>query len=87
LLAVIATWIIIIFLASYRIYQRERNNIREEVEYYFGVKGVRAYHVSMGVTYLMVVGLGVYCWHFLLEKTAFLSCLFLPLILLILIKF
>lgn len=74
-------------MASYRIYQRQKNNIREEVEYYFGVKGVQSYHVSMFVTYLLVVGLGVYCWYFLQEKTAFLSCVFLPLILLVLIKF
>jgi len=31
LVAVMITWIIIIFMVSYRIYQRENNNIRDEV--------------------------------------------------------
>lgn len=40
----------------------------------------------MLVTYLLVVGLGVYCYYILEESTALFSCIFLPLILLALIK-
>ncbi len=86
LIAVMVTWIIIIFMGSFRMYQRECNNIKESPEYYFGVAKIRTFHISMTVTYLLVVGLGFYCYYFLNEATAFLSCIFLPLILLALIK-
>ena len=87
LLSVMITWIVILFMASFRIYQRQRNNIHEDVKLYFGSKSVKAHHVAMLVTYFMVVGLGLYCYYFLLESTAFLTCVCLPLILLLLLKF
>jgi membrane protein implicated in regulation of membrane protease activity len=87
LLAVMVTWVVVLFLTSFRIYQRQRNNIHEETEFYFGLPSVRSHHVAYAVTYLIVVGLGVYCHFILHEPAAFLSCLFLPPVLLILIKF
>lgn len=47
---------------------------------------MRTFHIAMTFTYLLVVGLGLYCYYILKESTAFLSCLFLPLIALALIK-
>ena len=86
LIVVIATWIIILLLTSLRMIQRQRNNIHDNVEYYFGVTWLREMHVYVLVTYALIVGLGVYCYLVLLEPTVFYSCLFLPLILLALIK-
>ena len=87
LISVMVTWIVIFFIASYRIYQRQQNNIREEVEFYFGFKSIKAHHVAMIITYLMIVGLGFFCLYFLKESTAFLTCICLPLIVMLLIKY
>ncbi len=86
LIAVIATWVIILFLASWRMFLREKNNIHDNMEYYFGVAGIREFHVYMLVTYTLVIGLGLYCYFFILESTAFFSSIFLPLILVALMK-
>lgn len=56
------------------------------MEYYFGVAGIREFHVYMLVTYTLVIGLGLYCYFFILESTAFFSSIFLPLILVALMK-
>ena len=85
-IAVIATWVIILFLASVRMFAREKSNIRDNLEYYFGLVGIREFHVYMLVTYGLVVGLGLYCYFFILESTAFFSSLFLPIILVLLMK-
>lgn len=41
ILVVIATWIVILFLASARMFDRNINSIKEEVEYYFGSKAIK----------------------------------------------
>lgn len=66
--------------------QRKRNNIHDNVEYYFGLTSLREMHVYMLVTYGMIVALGVYCYIVLLEPTVFFSAIFIPLIFLALIK-
>jgi hypothetical protein len=82
ILVVIATWVVILYMASVRMYKRNINNIKEEVEYYFGSKALREHHVYVLVTYLLVIGLGLYCNYFLGNSTALYASIFLPLILL-----
>lgn len=82
ILMVIATWIVILYLASVRMFNRMKNNIKDEVDYYFGIKALKEHHIYVLITYLLVIGLGLYCYQFLHNSTAFFACIFLPLILL-----
>lgn len=41
ILMVIATWIVIVYLASVRMFNRMKNNIKDEVDYYFGIKALK----------------------------------------------
>ena len=82
ILMVIATWIVILYMASVRMFNRMKNNIKDEVDYYFGMKALKEYHIYVLITYFLVIGLGLYCYYFLRNSTAFFACLFLPLILL-----
>ena len=79
---VIATWIVIVYLASVRMFNRMKNNIKDEVDYYFGMKALKEHHIYVLITYFMVIGLGLYCNYFLHNSTALFACIFLPLILL-----
>lgn len=81
LIVIIATWIVILYLASIRMIQRHFNNIKSLVQYYFLFKKIQEHHVYIFVTYVFIVGLGVYCYLFLNNSILFFSCLFIPLIL------
>jgi hypothetical protein len=80
ILVVIATWIIILYMASVRMFDRNANSIKQEVEYYFGSKAIKEYHIYIAITYLLIIGLGLYCCFALKNLTALVACIFLPII-------
>lgn len=84
LLFIIATWIIILFLASLQMITRNANKITSLTEYYFGIAAIQEYHLYILLTYALVIGLGLYCFYFLLSFTALLATIFIPLIYLVL---
>jgi hypothetical protein len=65
---------------------RFQANLHDPREYFFGHHMIREFHVYMFVTYLLIIGLGLYCYFFLLNSTAFFACVFLPLVHMVLEK-
>lgn len=61
-------------------YDRNVNSIKEEVEYYFGSKAIKEYHIYIAITYMLIIGLGLYCYFALINATALIACIFLPII-------
>jgi len=81
MIVVIATWIVILYMASIRMIERHNSNIKSLVQYYFVFSYIQEHHVYIFVTYLFIVGLGVYGYQILNSSIIFFSCIFLPLIL------
>ena len=59
LVSVFATWIVIMYMASMRMWERETSSVQEKVQYYFGAKPLKEFHMYILVTYLCVLALGI----------------------------
>lgn len=79
-IVLLATWAIIVYMASYRFMARHHSKIKPLTEYYFGVPGITEYHMYLLLCYVIFVALGLYSYLFLNDKVIFMGCIFVPLI-------
>ena len=80
ILALIGTWVVIVYMVSVRVLFRHKNKIRALTEYYFGFKGITEYHIYLSLSYVLLIALGLYAFLYLKDTIILVGCIFIPLI-------
>ena len=80
LVTVFVTWILIAYSFSIRLLYRHFAKIHSTVQYYFGWERITEYHIFLLITYLMIIGVGLYWQLYLGDTIVTIACIFIPLI-------
>lgn len=80
MVAILINFIVLFYMAGLRILYRQVNRIRDSTSYYFGLEFLTEYHVSVLITYSLLVLLGIYFYFGLQSMLGLLIFVFVPLV-------